>query len=76
MQDSVYDAFAEKLAAAARGLKVGPGTEAGVTVGPLINADAVKKVSEHVADAVKRARLWSSAASRMCSVAPSSSRRS
>ena len=44
VQDTVYDAFAEKLAAAARDLKVGPGTEAGVTVGPLINADAVKKV--------------------------------
>jgi len=54
VQDSVYDAFAEKLVAAVRGLKVGPGTEAGVTVGPLINADAVKKVSEHVADAVKK----------------------
>jgi succinate-semialdehyde dehydrogenase / glutarate-semialdehyde dehydrogenase len=54
VQDTVYDAFAEKLAAAARGLKVGPGTEAGVTVGPLINADAVRKVSEHVADAVKK----------------------
>ena len=38
-------------------LKVGPGTEAGVTVGPLINADAVKKVSEHVADAVKKGAL-------------------
>ncbi len=54
VQDSVYDAFAEKLVAAVRGLKVGPGTEAGVTVGPLINADAVKKVSEHVADAAKK----------------------
>jgi succinate-semialdehyde dehydrogenase/glutarate-semialdehyde dehydrogenase len=54
VQDSVYDAFAEKLVDAVRGLKVGPGTEAGVTVGPLINADAVKKVSEHVADAVKK----------------------
>jgi succinate-semialdehyde dehydrogenase/glutarate-semialdehyde dehydrogenase len=57
VQDTVYDAFAEKLAAAARGLKVGPGTEAGVAVGPLINADAVKKVSEHVADAVKKGAL-------------------
>ena len=57
VQDTVYDAFAEKLAAAARDLKVGPGTEAGVTVGPLINADAVKKVSEHVADAVKKGAL-------------------
>jgi len=54
VQESVYDAFAAKLTAAVRGLKVGAGTDAGVTVGPLINTDAVKKVSEHVADAVKK----------------------
>ena len=54
VQDTVYDAFAEKLAAAVQGLKVGPGAEAGVTVGPLINAEAVRKVGEHVADAVQK----------------------
>jgi succinate-semialdehyde dehydrogenase/glutarate-semialdehyde dehydrogenase len=48
----VYDAFAEKLAAGVKKLKVGAGTETGVTVGPLINAAAIKKVEEHVADAV------------------------
>ncbi len=32
-------------------LKVGPGTEAGVTQGPLINREALDKVEEHVADA-------------------------
>ena len=42
-----------KLTEAVRNLKVGPGVEPGVTVGPLINAAAVKKVEEHVADAVK-----------------------
>jgi succinate-semialdehyde dehydrogenase/glutarate-semialdehyde dehydrogenase len=52
VQDGVYDAFADKLTAAVRELKVGAGTEAGVTVGPLINADAMKKVEQHVADAV------------------------
>ena len=52
VQDGVYEAFAEKLAAGVRKLKVGAGTEAGVTVGPLINAGAIKKVEEHVADAV------------------------
>jgi succinate-semialdehyde dehydrogenase/glutarate-semialdehyde dehydrogenase len=58
VQEGVYDAFAQKLIAGVRKLKVGPGTEAGVTVGPLINADAVRKVEEHVADAVKHgARL-------------------
>jgi succinate-semialdehyde dehydrogenase / glutarate-semialdehyde dehydrogenase len=53
VQASVYDAFAEKLAAAVQELIVGPGTEAGVNVGPLISADAVAKVEEHVADAVE-----------------------
>jgi succinate-semialdehyde dehydrogenase/glutarate-semialdehyde dehydrogenase len=47
----VYDAFAAKLAARVGELKVGAGTEAGVTQGPLINADALAKVEEHVADA-------------------------
>jgi len=54
VQDGVYDAFAEKLAAAAKALKVGPGTEPGVAQGPLINAAAVAKVEEHIEDAVRR----------------------
>ncbi len=49
---NVYDAFALKLAQKVRTLKVGPGTEAGVVQGPLINADAIAKVEEHVADAM------------------------
>jgi succinate-semialdehyde dehydrogenase / glutarate-semialdehyde dehydrogenase len=51
VHDKVYDAFAKKLGERVRALKVGPGTEAGVTQGPLINADAVVKVEEHIADA-------------------------
>ena len=35
-------------------LKVGDGTEAGVTQGPLINEEAVEKVEAHVADALKK----------------------
>jgi succinate-semialdehyde dehydrogenase/glutarate-semialdehyde dehydrogenase len=54
VQAGVYDAFAEKLAAAVARLKVGAGTEEGVTQGPLINADAVRKVEQHVADAVAK----------------------
>jgi len=54
VQAGVYDAFAEKLGGAVAKLKVGPGTETGVTVGPLINEDAVKKVEAHVADAVEK----------------------
>ena len=52
VQDGVYDAFAAKLAEKIRGFKVGKGTEPGVTIGPLIDEQGLKKVEEHVADAV------------------------
>jgi succinate-semialdehyde dehydrogenase/glutarate-semialdehyde dehydrogenase len=58
VQDAVYDAFAERLAGRIAALKVGPGTEDGVMQGPLINEAAVRKVEEHIADAVaKGARI-------------------
>ena len=50
VQAGVYDAFAEKLAAAVRKLNVGDGLKDGITTGPLINSDAVEKVQEHIAD--------------------------
>jgi succinate-semialdehyde dehydrogenase/glutarate-semialdehyde dehydrogenase len=54
VQDGVYDAFAAKLAGAVRKLKVGNGAEDGVTTGPLINSAAVKKVVEHIEDALAK----------------------
>ncbi len=54
VQEAVYDAFTEKLTAAVAKLKVGNGVAEGVTTGPLINAAAVKKVQEHIADAVAK----------------------
>ncbi len=58
VQDGVYDEFASKLVGAVEGLKVGPGLEAGVTQGPLIDIQAVEKVEAHIADATaKGARL-------------------
>ncbi|NHF74738.1 NAD-dependent succinate-semialdehyde dehydrogenase [Paracoccus xiamenensis] len=50
VQSGVYDAFAEKLAAAVEKLRVGDGLDADVTTGPLINEDAVEKVEEHIRD--------------------------
>ncbi|MDD9716937.1 NAD-dependent succinate-semialdehyde dehydrogenase [Dinoroseobacter sp. PD6] len=50
VQDGVYDAFAEKLAAAVEELKVGDGAAEGVTIGPLINMPAVEKVQDHLDD--------------------------
>ena len=54
VQDGIYDAFAERLAAAAGKLKVGNGLEDGVQQGPLIDDKAVAKVEEHIADAVQK----------------------
>ena len=54
VQDKVYDAFAEKLAAKVKALRVGNGLEAGITTGPLIDLKALEKVEEHVADAVAK----------------------
>ena len=54
VQEGVYDEFAEKLAAAVAGIKMGDGTEEGVTVGPLISTEAVANVTSRVTDAVDR----------------------
>jgi len=54
VQDSVYEAFAEKLAKAVGTLKVGFGLEDGVNQGPLIDVAALEKVEEHVADATAK----------------------
>ncbi|CAI3936865.1 Acyl-CoA reductase or other NAD-dependent aldehyde dehydrogenase (AdhE) (PDB:1A4S) [Commensalibacter communis] len=54
VQKGVYDAFVEKLKVAVGKLKIGNGTEAGVTIGPMIDAKAVAKVQEHIEDAVSK----------------------
>lgn len=51
VQDTIYDAFTEKLAAAIRELNVGDGMTPGVTIGPLINGKGLEKVERHVSDA-------------------------
>ncbi|MCP5145898.1 MAG: NAD-dependent succinate-semialdehyde dehydrogenase [Gammaproteobacteria bacterium] len=52
VQAGVYDAFAEKLAARVKQMKVGNGLDEGVTTGPMIDDNAVAKVREHIEDAV------------------------
>ena len=54
VQAGVYDAFAEKLAAAVKSLNVGDGFGEGITTGPLINEAAVAKVEDHISDAVSK----------------------
>ncbi|MGL4766542.1 MAG: NADP-dependent succinate-semialdehyde dehydrogenase [Formosimonas sp.] len=54
VQDGVYDAFAEKLAAAVAKFKIGNGMDDGVNQGPMIDTNAVAKVEEHIADALAK----------------------
>jgi succinate-semialdehyde dehydrogenase/glutarate-semialdehyde dehydrogenase len=54
VQDSVYDAFADTLAAAVRKLMPASGFDAGATQGPLIDDRAVEKVESHIADATAK----------------------
>ena len=54
VQEGVYDAFAKKLVAKVDGLRIGDGTEKGVTIGPLIEASAIEKVEGHIADALAK----------------------
>lgn len=52
VQDKIFNAFAEKFAAAVAQLTVGEGFTPGVETGPLINAAALQKVEAHIADAL------------------------
>lgn len=54
----VAEEFARRVTERVQAMKVGRGTEEGVTIGPLIDSDAVDKAAELVGDAVDRgARL-------------------
>ena len=58
VQDGVYDAFAEKLAAAVKKMTVGDGLAGDTQQGPLIDMAAVETVEAHIADALgKGARV-------------------
>lgn len=54
VQAGIYEAFAEKLIARVNAMKVGPGTEKGVSIGPMINTAAIDKIRHHVEDAVSK----------------------
>jgi succinate-semialdehyde dehydrogenase/glutarate-semialdehyde dehydrogenase len=54
VQASVYDAFAKKLADRVDAMRVGPGTELGVSIGPMINEPAIAKIRAHIDDAVSK----------------------
>ncbi|SFH24593.1 succinate-semialdehyde dehydrogenase / glutarate-semialdehyde dehydrogenase, partial [Variovorax sp. NFACC27] len=54
VQSRVHDAFVDKLAARVGALRVGPASDEGSQIGPMINARAVDKIERHVRDAVSR----------------------
>ncbi|RXT16507.1 succinate-semialdehyde dehydrogenase (NADP(+)) [Rhizobium leguminosarum] len=54
VQSNVYDAFAAKLAAKVAEMPVGDGFKPGVVIGPLIDAQGLAKVEDHVSDAVAK----------------------
>jgi succinate-semialdehyde dehydrogenase/glutarate-semialdehyde dehydrogenase len=54
VHEAVADEFARRVTERVNALKVGRGTEDGVTIGPLINEDAIHKASELLDDAVRR----------------------
>jgi succinate-semialdehyde dehydrogenase / glutarate-semialdehyde dehydrogenase len=54
VHEDVADEFARRVTDKVSAMKIGRGTEEGVTIGPLINEDAVDKAAQLVEDAVAR----------------------
>lgn len=48
VQEGIYDEFTKALTEKIKTLKVGPGTEEGVFVGPLTHERAVDKAMKHI----------------------------
>lgn len=54
VHDDVYEAFADKLVARVRSLRVGPWDQEDSQIGPMINARAIEKIERHVRDALEK----------------------
>jgi succinate-semialdehyde dehydrogenase/glutarate-semialdehyde dehydrogenase len=54
VQDGIADAFTRKFAAAMQAMRVGPGLEAGVDLGPLVNKSAQNAMIAFVDDATRK----------------------
>ncbi|MCW3492704.1 NAD-dependent succinate-semialdehyde dehydrogenase [Microbacterium sp. SSM24] len=52
VQEDIHDRFVERLAERVHALRVGPGLDAGVDIGPLINRDAAIRIGGLVDEAV------------------------
>ncbi|RFU69489.1 NAD-dependent succinate-semialdehyde dehydrogenase [Bacillus sp. V59.32b] len=53
VHESIYQEFIDRLIPKVKELKVGNGLEEGTDIGPLINAQAVEKVQNHIDEAIK-----------------------
>lgn len=59
VQEGIYEEFARAFTARVKEMKVGPGDQPGVNIGPLINQDAIAKVLAHIEDAkAQGARIY------------------
>lgn len=54
IQDGIHDAFVDRFAKALAALRIGNGLDAGVDIGPLVNARREQEVAGLIADAVER----------------------
>ncbi|TBY51568.1 NAD-dependent succinate-semialdehyde dehydrogenase [Rhizobium leguminosarum bv. viciae] len=58
VQDGIYEAFVQELRSRVAALRVGPGFEAGIDIGPMTKTSVVEKCRRHIQDAIdKGARL-------------------
>lgn len=64
VQDSIMDAFVEKLTAAVQGLKIGNGLDEAVNLGPLINQGALDDVEAMVQEAIAQGATATTGAKR------------
>ena len=55
VQEGIYEKFIAALSEKVNAFAIGNGLDVGSEIGPLINANAVKKVEAHVADALAKA---------------------
>lgn len=54
VQDGIYDAFVDKMVEATRELTVGDPLQEGTDIGPLVDAQGLSKVEQHVQDALSK----------------------
>ncbi|MCO7174929.1 NAD-dependent succinate-semialdehyde dehydrogenase [Sporolactobacillus kofuensis] len=65
VQESILDAFTEKLVAAVKQVKVGNGLKEGVDAGPLIREDAIGKIQHQITDSVEKGAVLATGGQRL-----------